>query len=111
MLATTHPSLLLGEPLAAAPAKEKVVTSPQNTGGDEGDGSGGGGGGGSNTGGGAEGGHPVAGTEASIVKEKSDLLCCGLYTTWQVLVPVKVSVTERLCSSGVRDVADDGVCG
>ena len=36
MLATTHPSLLLGEPLAAAPAKEKVVTSPQNTGGDEG---------------------------------------------------------------------------
>ena len=31
-----------------------------------------------------------------------------MYTTWQVLVPVKVSVTERLLSAGVRDVADDG---
>ena len=50
----------------------------------------------------------MAGTEASIVKEKSDFWCCGLYTTWQVLVPVKVSVTERLLSAGVRDVADDG---
>ena len=60
MLAMTHPPLLLGEPLAAAPAKEKVVTSPQNTGGGEGDGSDGGGGGGGGArgggGGGSEGG-------------------------------------------------------
>ena len=30
MSAMTHPPLLLGEPLAATPAKEKVVTSPQD---------------------------------------------------------------------------------
>jgi hypothetical protein len=42
------------------------------------------------------------------VKEKSEFLCSGVYTTWLVPVPVKVSVTERLRSSGVRDAADDG---
>ena len=58
MLAMTHPPLLLGEPLAAAPAKEKVVTSPQNTGWEGGDGSDGegGGGGGLGEGGGGSGG-------------------------------------------------------
>ena len=165
MLAMTHPPLLLGEPLAAAPAKEKVVTSPQNTGGGEGDGSDGGGGGGGGArggggggseggggggsegggggarggsgggvdggregggergggerggdggasggdgGGGCDGGHAAAGTEASIVKEKSEVPCPGVYTIWLVPVPVKVSVMERLRSSGVRDAADDG---
>ena len=56
MLAMTHPPLLLGEPLATAPAKEKVVTSPQNTGGEGGDGSGGDGGGGGGARGGGDGG-------------------------------------------------------
>ena len=45
------------------------------------------------------------------MKEKREPPLSGVYTTWLVPVPVKVSVTERLCSSGVRDVADDGVCG
>lgn len=53
MLAMTHPPLLLGEPLAVAPAKEKVVTSPQNTGGEEGGGGDGGVGGGGGVGGAA----------------------------------------------------------
>ena len=63
MLAMTHPPLLLGEPRAAAPAKEKVVASPQNTGEDEGDGGdgGGGGGGGAHGGGLADGGGGLGG--------------------------------------------------
>ena len=59
-------------------------------------------------GGGCDGGHAAAGTEASIVKEKSEVPCPGVYTIWLVPVPVKVSVMERLRSSGVRDAADDG---
>ena len=42
------------------------------------------------------------------MKKKSEGPCIGVYTTWLVSVSVKVSVTERLRSSGVRDVADDG---
>jgi hypothetical protein len=32
-----------------------------------------------------------------------------VYTIWLVPVPVKVSVTERLRASGVRDAADHGL--
>ena len=47
-------------------------------------------GGGGVDGGGCDGGHSGAGTEASIVNEKAECWDIGVYTTWQVLVPVKV---------------------
>ena len=80
----------------------------EGEGGGDGGGGGNGGDGGGDGGDGCDGGHAAAGTEASIVKEKSEPECSGVYTTWLVPVPAKVSVTERLRSSGVRDVADDG---
>ena len=77
---------------------------PQSEEGDEsGGGVGSGGGGGE-----GRGGHLGACTEASIVKKNAEFSFPGVYTTWLVPVPLKVSVMERLRSSGVRDAAADG---
>ena len=80
----------------------------EGEGGGDGGRGGNGGDGGGNGGDGCDGGHAAAGTEASIVKEKSEFSSPGVYTIWLVSVSVKVSVTERLRSSGVRADVEDG---